>query len=97
MKTAVYAIVQGAVLACTALPAATAELKLAASDTLESVLGAQKDKRATLRLRSGQELTGTVKLVNARIVQLAAPTGREFFDAVVPLDRVEAVLIRTKD
>lgn len=50
----------------------------------------------TLRLRSGQELTGTVREATGRLVVLGALSGREFFDAVVPLEAVEAVLIRTK-
>ena len=80
-----------------AAPALAADLKVAAGDTVESVLAAQKDKRVTVRLRSGQELTGTVRMVGSRVVQLGGLTGREFFDAVVPLDAVEAVLVRTKD
>jgi len=49
-----------------------------------------------VRRRSGHELTGTVRDVTSRLVVLGAPGGREFFDAVVPLESVEAVLIRTK-
>ena len=50
-----------------------------------------------MRLRSGQEITGTVRAVTGRLVQLGAVTGKEFFDAVVPLEAVDAVLVRTKD
>ena len=77
--------------------ASAAELKLAASDTVESVLAAQKGKRVTVRLRSGFETTGTVALVSGRLLQLSAPTGKDFFDAVIPLESIEAVYIRTKD
>jgi hypothetical protein len=95
MKYAVSTLLFAAALACSA-PAA-AQLQVGASDTVESVLRAQKDKRVTLRLRSGQELTGVVRGGNARVVQLGAITGREFFDAVVPLEAIDAVLIRTKE
>ena len=78
-----------------AAPAA-AQLQVGSSDTVESLLRAQKDKRVTLRLRSGQELTGIVRAGNARVVHLGAITGREFFDAVVPLEAVDAVLVRTQ-
>ena len=44
-----------------------------------------------------QELTGVVREVNARVVQLGGLSGREFFDAVVPLEAVDAVLVRTKE
>ena len=82
-------------LACIATPAA--ELKVGVADTVESVLAAQKGKKVTLRLRSGQETGGTVAFVSAKLVQLTGVSGREFFDVVVPLEAIEAVLVRTKD
>ncbi len=72
------------------------EVTVSASDTTQSVLAAQKGKRVTLRLTSGQEFTGTVREANANVVVLAAVSGREFFDAVIPLDSIEAILIRNK-
>ncbi len=81
----------------TAVPAVAADLQVAATDTIESVLAAQKGKRVTLKTRSGQEITGTVRLVTPRVVHVGQVAGKEFFDAVVPLDAVEAVLVRTKD
>lgn len=77
--------------------AGAAELKVQPADTVESVLAAQKGKRASLRLHSGQEITGTIAQVTGKLVQVSAVAGREFFDAVVPLEAVEAVLVRTKD
>ena len=76
---------------------AGAQLQVGASDTVESVLKAQNGKRVTLKLRSNQELTGIVRMSGSRVVHLGAVSGREFFDAVVPLDAIEAVLIRTKE
>ncbi len=72
------------------------EVSISVSDTTQSVVAAQKGKRVTLRLRSGQEFTGTVREATARLVVLGAVSGREFFDAVIPLEAVEAVFIRTK-
>lgn len=97
MRNVISVLVLSTALACTTASAASAELRVAASDSVETVLAAQKDKRVTVRLHSGQEITGTVRNVNGKLVQLGAVTGREFFDAVVPLDAVEAVLVRTKD
>jgi hypothetical protein len=79
-----------------AVPALGQEVVVSANDTTQTVITAQKGKRVTLRTRSGQELTGTVREVTGRLIVLGAVTGREFFDAVVPLEAVEAVLIRTK-
>jgi hypothetical protein len=72
------------------------DLTISGADSAQSVLAAQKGKRVTLRTRSGQELTGTVREVNQRMVVIAALGGREYFDAVVALDAVEAILVRTK-
>jgi len=74
-----------------------AELKVAPSDTVETVLAAQKGKKVTVRLRSGQEMTGTVAMSSGKLLQLSAPTGKEYFDAVIPLEAIEAVFVRTKD
>ena len=97
MRNVIRVLLLGAALAGAAVPAAGAELRVAATDSVETVLAAQKDKRVTVRLRSGQEITGTVRNVTGKLVQLGAVAGKEFFDAVVPLEAVEAVLVRTKD
>lgn len=97
MRKIISVLSFGAALACASAFAPGAELRVGANDSVESILAAQKDKRVTVRVRSGQEITGTVRAVTSRLVQLGAVGGREFFDAVVPLQSVEAVLIRTKE
>jgi hypothetical protein len=94
MRNALLALLVVSALAFAA-PAA-AQLQVGPGDTVESLLRAQKEKRVTLRLRSGQEVTGIVRAGNARVVHLGAITGREFFDAVVPLEAIDAVLVRTQ-
>lgn len=79
-----------------ASPAFAQELAVGANDTVQSLLAAQKGKRVTVRLASGQELTGTVRDATAKLVVLGGLAGREFFDAAIPLERVEAVIVRTK-
>jgi hypothetical protein len=95
-RTAISAILVIAALVC-APAAPAAEVKLGANDTLQSVLAAQKGTRVTVRLRSGQEFAGIVRESNSRVVQLGALGGKEFFDAVIPLDAVEAVFFRTRE
>lgn len=65
-------------------------------DTIPSIVTAQKGKRVTLRLRSGQEITGVVREASERLVVIGELTGREFFDAVVPIEAIEAVIVRVK-
>lgn len=79
-----------------ALPAFAQEVSISATDTTQSVITAQKGKRVTLRLHSGQELTGTVREATDKLVVVGTVAGREYFDAVIPLGAVEAVLIRTR-
>lgn len=97
MRHVMSALILSTALGSAAALAASAELRVTPSDSVETVLAAQKDKRVTVRLRSGQEITGSVRSVSSKLVQLGAVTGKEFFDAVVPLEAVEAVLVRTKD
>jgi hypothetical protein len=94
MKT-LYLVIFAGTLAWSAT-AGAAELRLGTADTIESVLRAQKG-RVTVRLRSGQELTGNVRSVDVRLLHLGSLTGREFFDAVVPMEAIEAVIVRTKE
>ena len=95
-RNALCAALLAAALVC-ASAAPGAEVKLGANDTLQTVLAAQKGARITVRLRSGQEFAGVVREVNSRVVQLGSLGGKEFFDAVIPLETVEAVFFRTKE
>jgi len=79
-----------------ALSAQAQELSVSASDSIQNVLAARKGKPVTLRLAGGQELTGTVREATGKLVVLGALSGREFFDAAIPLEKIEAVLVRTK-
>jgi hypothetical protein len=97
MRAFVHAWLLGFALAAIAPITAAQELRIGANDTVQQVLAAQKGKRVTVRVRSGQELTGLVRDVTGRLVQLGAVSGREFFDAVVPLESIDAVLVRTKE
>jgi hypothetical protein len=97
MRKVISVLSFAAALACAAASAPGADLRVGANDSVESILSAQKDKRVTVRVRSGQEITGTVRAVTGKLVQLGAIGGREFFDAVVPLQSVEAVFVRTKE
>lgn len=96
-KNLLFAVLAGALLAGAVAPVAGAELRIGANDTVQTVLAAQKGARVTVRVRSGQEITGVVREVGSRVVQIGAVSGKEFFDAVVPLDAVDAVFVRTRE
>jgi hypothetical protein len=76
---------------------ATADpLVLSQEDTIEKVLTAQKGKKVTIRLGSGEDLSGTLKEVNGSLVQLSGLSGKEFYDAVIVTKSIAAVIIRTQ-
>jgi len=79
-----------------ALPVQAQELSINANDSVQTVLAARKGKLATVKLSGGQELTGKVREVTGKLVVLGGLSGREFFDAAIPLEKVEAVLVRVK-
>ncbi len=60
---------------------------------LEKLVG----KNVTLKLSSGEELGGVVAKVGPNAVQLSQLTGKEFFDAVIPLEKVVALIVRTRN
>jgi hypothetical protein len=73
-----------------------ARLPVSTQDTVRTVLQRQMGKTVTLKLDSGDELTGKVRLVGDRIAHLEELAGKELFDAVVDLDEVAAVIVRAR-
>ena len=73
-----------------------APLAVGGDDTVSSLIQAQKGNKVTLRLTSGEEISGTVVSVSKNVIHLSAVTGREMFDAAVNTAHVTAVLVRTK-
>jgi hypothetical protein len=77
-------------------PAQDAALDVKSGDTIRSILERQMGKRVALVLTTGPELAGVVKIVGDKVVQLSALSGREFYDAVVSLDHVGAVIVKVR-
>lgn len=74
-----------------------APLAVNKGDTVAGVLAGQAGNRVTVKLQSGEELSGKVIVVGDSVLQLGELAGKEFFDAVIPLGSVEAVIIRVRD
>ena len=67
------------------------------ADAIKLNLERQQGKRVRLRLVSGQEVEGTVVAVGAAAVHLARLAGGlDFFDGVVRLDQVAAIIVRVR-
>jgi len=80
------------------LPAAAqdAKLEVKSTDTVRTLLERQIGKRISVVLTTGPELAGVVVSVGDKVVHLSELTGREFFDAIVNLEQVGAVIIRVR-
>lgn len=76
-----------------ALPATAA---VAGGDAVAKTLKGLEGKRATVVLASGTELTGKVAEPTSDSVKLVELSNKDFFDAVVDLDHVQAVVYRAR-
>ena len=79
-----------------AIPARADPITVGDNDSILNVLTAQMGKRVSVKIKSGEELTGTVKAVTKRLVHLGELTGKEYYDAVIVNKAIEAVIIRVK-
>ena len=71
------------------------ELKSSAT-TIKDVLQENIGKRVMVRLETGENLEGTVTKVGELVVHLARISGRDFYDAVVRIDRISAVIFKVR-
>jgi len=85
-----------ACLVSTSARAQDVKLEVQDGDRIEDVLKRYVGKRVALVMQSGPELTGVVVKVGQHVVHLGELQGREFFDAAVGLDRVQAVVVRSR-
>jgi len=72
------------------------KLDVSGANAIHSTLQATAGKSVTLKLNSGQEISGKVAEVGPNAVHISEIKGQEFFDAVVRLDDVSAVIVRVK-
>jgi hypothetical protein len=79
-----------------AAPAAPGGVDLNDDDFVRAALEAQKGQSVTLRLLSGEEISGKVSEVGEAAAKITELTGKEFFEAYVRTGDVAAVIVRTK-
>lgn len=66
------------------------------TDAIKVNLERQAGKRVRLRLVSGQDIEGTVVAVGTAGVHLGRLAGMDFFDSVVRLDQIAAIIVRVR-
>jgi len=85
-----------------AIPAAAAEEKVAAvrfeeQDNMASVLKRLEGRAVKIRLvGSGDEIAGKVQKVGKDLLHVSEIGGREFFDSVIRIDQVSAVIVQVR-
>jgi len=75
---------------------ADSKLGLQAGDTIAAVLGRQAGQTLELRLKSGEKIGGKLERVGEKLVHLTQLTGADYFEAVIEVDEIAAVIVRTK-
>lgn len=76
--------------------AAAAEAEKKAGASVVEQLNQLKGQKAQLHLRSGKEIEGVVGAITKDAVELRNLVGREFFDAVIRIDDIAAVVYRVR-
>lgn len=66
------------------------------SDTMHSILESDIGLPIKVRLRSGAELSGIVTKVGNGVVQLSELAGMEYYDAIVRIDDISAVIVKVR-
>lgn len=66
------------------------------ADTPQFLLERHMGKSVTLKLDSGEELLGIVREVGINMVYLAELKGKEFYDALIRIDRISAVIVKVR-
>lgn len=71
--------------------------ELKTNATIRDILAERTGKRTTLRMQSGEDIEGTVVLVGNGLVHISKLSGKDFYDAVVNIDRINAVIMKVRD
>lgn len=92
----VILVIAGLSAAAPQLFAEDIHFELGAPDAIRPALDQQVGKRVKLKLVSGQDIEGVVSKVGTQAVHLTQLSGMDFYDAVVRLDQVAAVIVKVR-
>jgi hypothetical protein len=73
-----------------------AKLDIQPGETIRTLLERHVSRTVTVKLRSGEEVGGTVTRLGNGVVHLAKVSGRDYYDAIIALDAIAAVFVRTR-
>lgn len=72
------------------------KIELQPNDTIQSILEKQVGQTIELRMKSGEKIGGKLEKLNEKVAHLSALTGADYFDGVIVIDQISAVIVRAK-
>ena len=63
---------------------------------IREILTGYTGKRVAIRLEVGEELEGIVTSVGEHLVHISKLSKRDFYDAVIRIDKIDAVIFRVR-
>jgi len=72
------------------------KIELSKDYGIKEVLTGYTGKRVAIRLDAGEELEGIVTSVGDHLVHISKLSKRDFYDAVIRIDKIDAVIIRVR-
>lgn len=85
------------VIASVNVSAAEPQYEMKSGAVIKDILLENINKRVIVRLETGENLEGFVTKVGDNLVHLSKITGRDFFDAIVRIDKISAVVFRVRE
>ena len=64
---------------------------------MKEILASYEGKRVAIRLDGGEELEGIVTTVGDQLVHFSKLSKRDFYDAVIRIDKINAVIFRARN
>ncbi|MBI5848014.1 MAG: hypothetical protein HZB31_08715 [Nitrospirae bacterium] len=64
--------------------------------SVKEVLASQVGKRVAVKTDGGESLEGTVTKVGDQLVHIAKLSGKDFYDAVVRIDRISSLVLKVR-
>ena len=80
----------------TGLKAEDLKLEVTEDNALKAALEKVVGKTVTLKLINGEDISGVVEAVGPTAVRIGQLTGKEYYSAVVVIERISAVVYRAK-
>jgi hypothetical protein len=73
-----------------------AKFEMNAQFGMKEALLSQTGKRITVKTDSGETLEGTVIKVGDQLLHISKLAGKDFYDAVIRLDKITSVVLRVR-